>query len=49
MRPFNLLRPLRGFKARTASDLDGTMTVATQALTDDEIVSVVHFLSCTSW
>ncbi len=39
-----LLRLLRGFKARTASDLDGTMTVATQPLQDDEIVSLVHFL-----
>lgn len=40
-----LLRLLRGFKTRTASDLDGTMTVATQPLTDDEIVSLVHFLA----
>jgi cytochrome c553 len=39
-----LLRLLRGFKARTASDLDGTMTMATQPLQDDEIVSLVHFL-----
>ena len=40
-----LLRLLRGFKAKTASDLDGTMTVATQPLQDDEIVSLVHFLA----
>ena len=40
-----LLRLLRAFKARTASDLDGTMTVATQPLQDDEIVSLVHFLA----
>lgn len=40
-----LLRLLRAFKARTASDLDGTMTVVTQPLTDDEIVSLVHFLA----
>ena len=40
-----LLRLLRGFKARTASDLDGTMTMATQPLTDDEIVSLVHFIA----
>jgi hypothetical protein len=40
-----LLRLLRAFKARTASDLDGTMTVATQPLTDDEIVSLVHFIA----
>lgn len=40
-----LLRLLRGFKAKTASDLDGTMTAATQPLTDPEIVSIVHFLA----
>jgi cytochrome c553 len=40
-----LLRLLRGFKARTASDLDGTMTIATQPLQDDEIVSLAHFLA----
>ena len=40
-----LLRLLRAFRARTASDLDGTMTVATQPLTDDEVVSLVHFIA----
>jgi len=40
-----LLRLLRAFKAKTASDLDGTMTVATQPLQDDEIVSLAHFLA----
>ena len=40
-----LLRLLRAFRTRTASDLDGTMTVATQPLTDDEIVSLVHFIA----
>ena len=40
-----LLRLLRGFKAKTASDLDGTMTTATQPLTDAEIVSLVHFIA----
>jgi cytochrome c553 len=40
-----LLRLLRGFKARTASDLDGTMTVASQPLTPEDIVSLVHFLA----
>ena len=40
-----LLRLLRAFRARTASDLDGTMTVATQPLTDEEIVSLVHFIA----
>lgn len=40
-----LLRLLRGFKAKTASDLDGTMTVASQPLTPEDIVSLVHFLA----
>lgn len=40
-----LLRLLRGFKAKTAADLDGTMTVAAQALTADDIVSLVHFMA----
>ena len=40
-----LLRLLRGFKAKTASDLDGTMTMAAQPLRDEEIVSLVHFLA----
>src|SRR5262245_3765784 len=40
-----LLRLLRGFKAKTASDLDGTMTMAAQPLKEDEIVSLVHFIA----
>ncbi|HEX7788084.1 MAG TPA: cytochrome c4, partial [Methylomirabilota bacterium] len=40
-----LLRLLRGFKARTAADLDGTMTVAAQPLTPDDIVNLVHFMA----
>jgi len=40
-----LLRLLRGFKAKTASDLDGTMTIAAQPLQDDDIVNLVHFMS----
>jgi len=40
-----LLRLLRGFRAKTASDLDGTMTTATQGLTDDDIVSIVQYLA----
>jgi len=40
-----LLRLLRGFKAKTASDLDGTMTMAVQPLRDEDIVSLVHFLA----
>jgi len=39
-----LLRLLRGFKARTASDLDGTMTIAAQPLGDEDIVDLVHFM-----
>lgn len=40
-----LLRLLRGFKAKTASDLDGTMTVASQALTPEDILNLAHFLA----
>jgi cytochrome c553 len=40
-----LLKLLRGFKAKTASDLDGTMTIATQPLTDEDILNLVHFLA----
>ena len=40
-----LLKLLRGFKDKTASDLDGTMTTAAQPLTDDDIVSLVHFIT----
>lgn len=39
-----LLRLLRGFKARTAADLDGTMTVASQPLTAEDIMNIVHFI-----
>jgi len=40
-----LLRLLRGFRARTASDLDGTMTMAAQPLRDDDVLSLVHYLA----
>ena len=40
-----LLKLLRGFKARTASDLDGTMTMAAQPLTADEVESLAHYLA----
>jgi cytochrome c553 len=40
-----LLKLLRGFKAKTASDLDGTMTIAAQPLMDDDIVNLVQFLT----
>jgi cytochrome c553 len=40
-----LLKLLRGFKAQTASDLDGTMTMAAQPLTSEEIESVAHYIA----
>ena len=40
-----LLRLLRGFKARTASDLDGTMTMAAQPLREEDIENLVHYLA----
>jgi len=40
-----LLKMLRGFKAKTASDLDGTMTIAAQPLTDEDIANLVHYLA----
>jgi cytochrome c553 len=40
-----LLRLLRGFKAKTAADLDGTMTVASQALSPEDILDLVHFMA----
>jgi cytochrome c553 len=40
-----LLRLLRAFKTKTASDIDGTMTIATQTLRDDDIENLVHYLA----
>src|SRR5262249_40412299 len=40
-----LLKLLRGFKAKTASDLDGTMTIAPQPLSDEDIVNLVQYIS----
>jgi cytochrome c553 len=40
-----LLRLLRGFKAKTAADLDGTMTTASQPLSDGDIVNLVHYMA----
>jgi len=42
--PNYLLKLLRGFKAKTASDLDGTMTVAAQPLSDEDIQNLVQYL-----
>jgi cytochrome c553 len=36
---------LRGFKARTASDLDGTMTMAAQPLTAEDVENLAHYLA----
>ena len=40
-----LLKLLRSFKAKTASDLDGLMTMSAQPLREEEIVDLVHFLA----
>ena len=40
-----LLRLLSGFKAKTVSDLDGTMTMAAQPLREEEIVALVHYMA----
>jgi cytochrome c553 len=40
-----LLRLLRAFKSKTASDIDGTMTIATQTLREDDIENLVHYLA----
>jgi len=40
-----LLRLLRGFKAKTASDLDGTMTMAVQPLRDEDVENLVHYMA----
>jgi len=40
-----LLKLLKGFKAQTASDLEGTMTSAAQPLSQDDIVNLVHYLA----
>jgi len=40
-----LLKLLRGFKAQTAADLDGTMTMAAQPLTEADIENLTHFMA----
>ncbi len=40
-----LLKLLRGFKAQTAADLDGTMTMAAQPLADADIENLAHFIA----
>ena len=40
-----LLRRLRGYKAKTTSDLDGMMTMVAQPLTDADIENLTHFMA----
>ena len=40
-----LLKLLRGFKAQTASDLDGTMTTAAQPLSAEDVENLAHYLA----
>jgi len=40
-----LRKLIRGFKERTASDLDGTMTMSAQPLTDADIEPLAQFLA----
>jgi len=40
-----LRRRLRGYRDKTASDLDGMMTMIAQSLSDEEIESLVHFIA----
>lgn len=40
-----LLKRLRGYKAKTTSDLDGMMTMVAQSLTEEDIENLVHFMA----
>jgi len=40
-----LAKLIRGFKEQTASDLDGTMTMATQPLRNEDIEPLAHYLA----
>ena len=40
-----LLKLLRGFKAQTAGDLDGTMTMAVQPLSEEDIENLAHYIA----
>ncbi len=40
-----LLKLLRSFKAKTATDLDGLMTMSAQPLREEEILDLVHFMA----
>lgn len=43
-----LVKLLRGFKAQTAGDLDGTMTTAAQPLSDADIENLAHYMATLS-
>jgi cytochrome c553 len=40
-----LLKQLRGFKAQTSADLDGSMTTVAQALSAEEIEALAHYIA----
>ena len=40
-----LVKLIRGFKQKTASDLDGTMTMAAQPLRDEDIEPLAHYIA----
>jgi cytochrome c553 len=40
-----LLKQLRGFKAQTSADIDGSMTMVAQALSEEEIEALAHYIS----
>jgi cytochrome c553 len=40
-----LLTQLRGFKAQTRSDIDGSMTTVAQALAEKEIEALAYYLA----
>ena len=42
-----LLRQLRGFKAQTRGELDGTMATAAQPLSEEDIESLAHYIAST--
>jgi cytochrome c553 len=43
-----LVKLIRGFKNKTASDLDGTMTMAAQPLRDEDIEALAHYIASLS-
>lgn len=43
-----LRRQLRAFKAQTAADLEGAMTMAARPLRDDDIESLAHYIAAMS-